>query len=482
MSDSESSFRTAKYGFGFKDGKLYHFIVDRVVVLKLWPEPCCWVKTAEKPWHASRAMAALTLSRVESIVRNCPQPEKSPWLDLSHVKSTLDDLAAAENVQEDDQSEMLCLGQSYFARRLARWRWRHETAAAKHQAAVEAAQYYHAMLKNHLDAIPREVQSELWRYPDRHWHLLSLFARCPGALDLSRSNPALCYMLASNWVFHDPAVTRPMRAARSLVRKKQRRILDWLGFPATESTRHFLQKINPKDVSIPRLLNLRRVMLEKPEIFQWLTHARSLNRNVLDAATNSFFEPYLTSRLFNEFVERSASRRRRTDEYRLLRDTAALQRRLPDSPTRGHFSSLRQLRAYHDELTLLDQQRWANEEREADAFPPPPFPGTEAIRPLTDSAALYREGIEMQHCVGSYAYRVMAGYCYIYQVLAPIRATLEIEQGAQLNWVPGSLFQKRNEAVSDELRRKIFKALFASEGSNSDTGDDRQMLLPLMDV
>jgi hypothetical protein len=55
--------------------------------------------------------------------------------------------------------------------------------------------------------VPAEVRMELERYAERRWHLLSVMARCPGALDLSRANPALLFALANNWVFHKPAVT-----------------------------------------------------------------------------------------------------------------------------------------------------------------------------------------------------------------------------------------------------------------------------------
>jgi len=81
-----------------------------------------------------------------------------------------------------------------------------------------------------LGSIPDDILSEVSRYWTRKWYVLNVLARCPGAMDLSRSNPALLYALASNWVFHKPAVTRPMRAARSLVNRKQRDIMEWLGF------------------------------------------------------------------------------------------------------------------------------------------------------------------------------------------------------------------------------------------------------------
>ena len=68
-----------------------------------------------------------------------------------------------------------------------------------------------------VNMIPEEVRLELLRYSNRKWHLMSILARCPGAMDLSRSNPALLFALASNWAFHRPSVKQPIRAARGLV-------------------------------------------------------------------------------------------------------------------------------------------------------------------------------------------------------------------------------------------------------------------------
>jgi len=66
-------------------------------------------------------------------------------------------------------------------------------------------------------------------------------------------------------------------------------------------------------------------------------------------------------------------------------------------------------------------------ERYGDAvFPEPPLKGTETIVPVCTIEALYAEGAAMHNCVGVYATRVMEGRSYIYSVLSPQRATLEL--------------------------------------------------------
>ena len=79
-----------------------------------------------------------------------------------------------------------------------------------------------------LESVPADVAKSVSRFPQRQWHLVALAARCPGALDLMQSSPALAVCLASNWAFHRPAVPQPMRSARALIRRPQPEIAAWL--------------------------------------------------------------------------------------------------------------------------------------------------------------------------------------------------------------------------------------------------------------
>jgi hypothetical protein len=56
----------------------------------------------------------------------------------------------------------------------------------------------------------------------------------------------------------------------------------------------------------------------------------------------------------------------------------------------------------------------------------PPVSGNDDIIPITNSHMLNMEGRVMSHCVASDRDKILAGRCYIYRVLAPQRATLEL--------------------------------------------------------
>lgn len=64
--------------------------------------------------------------------------------------------------------------------------------------------------------------------------------------------------------------------------------------------------------------------------------------------------------------------------------------------------------------------------RPAVTFPPPPLAGTDTIVPITTVEELEEEGRSQRHCVPGYAGAIVAGSVYVYRVLAPQRATLEI--------------------------------------------------------
>ena len=72
----------------------------------------------------------------------------------------------------------------------------------------------------HNLAVARRLSKVRSRLGREVWQQVEALIRCgESALDLVRSNPALAYLVASNWVFHQPAVRQPLRSARALLRK-----------------------------------------------------------------------------------------------------------------------------------------------------------------------------------------------------------------------------------------------------------------------
>lgn len=432
MSKKACKFKTGRPGFGCKGGKLYRFEKKSVLVLAPWPEPQAWFKSHRKGWHSSRKRADKVFSAA------------------LYAKSDID----PGDLGLDKENET----------GLNVW----EGDPVKYEKWRRAVQYVRHLQAPYFDEIPEEVRNELLRYGSRKWHLFCLFARCPGSLDLSRSNPALCYALASNWVFHKPAVRLPLRAARSLIAKQQKHILAWLGFPGTETARRIMAKVEPRVLSIKFMLQFRCVF-ENAELVKWLSHLERINPNVAEMVTRRQYLPFLTSRLLRDASREIPNGQRFQSAVWMLDDTLRMLGRLPGAFCPPRFTSLRQLVGVHDELARLHERQWQRDqalrERTGESpskFPDPPFAGTEAIQPILTPDDLHAEGQEMGHCVGIYDERVAMGRCFIYRVNAPVRATMEILSRDGRGWVPGQLSQARNKPVPAKIAIQLFHELFSS--------------------
>lgn len=93
-----------------------------------------------------------------------------------------------------------------------------------------------------------------------------------------------------------------------------------------------------------------------------------------------------------------------------------------------------------------------------DPFPPPPFPGTDTIRPLCTPVELINESIAQRNCVGNrvtYEPHIRKGRCYIYKVVAPERATLSIIRRTGESWSIGELKAAGNHPVGLGMLRVV---------------------------
>lgn len=434
----KSDFIQGQPGLVFKDGKLFQFTDRHVMVLSGWPDPRAWFKRRSHGWKATRKWADKLFSdRVfprQGEGDRFGDPEDG--LGLPEGQGTLPGIPVSEE----------------HARRM----------------------WYEAILKRERDAmdqfagaIPGEVAGEVRRYRERKWHLFNLFARCPGALDLSRGNPALAFALANNWVFHKPAVRQPVRAARSLVFRKQKAILEWLGFPPTETSRRILAKLCPESVSNWSLLVLRE-LLKDPDMAKMLSHLEVVNTDVLRLLSRPVLRPYLTPTLLAEVSQ--GPRAELNWAMRpsvLLADTVRMAERLDPWGCPRHFRSLRRIREVHNDLVVRINRRPGMREPTRfkylynDRFPTPPFTGTDAIVPIQTPADLNLEGVEMNHCVSVHIDAVFERREYVYKILKPVRATLSLVAG-RTGWCAGELSLESNRRVSKDVRRNLFEELFRS--------------------
>ena len=126
-------------------------------------------------------------------------------------------------------------------------------------------------------------------------------------------------------------------------------------------------------------------------------------------------------------------------------------------------SSVAMVNELHDRLVVyynghrdkLDLRRFINTWG-TDQFPQPPFAGDDRIVPISSLPDRKNEGKMMHHCVGMYGPEVMKGESYIYKVLTPERATLEVKKNATTGtWGIEQLFCACNKLPLDVTKRVV---------------------------
>jgi hypothetical protein len=394
-------------GVGARDGKLYLFEGDRrgrggVWVLRGWPAPMAWRKTSAEPtWRHGRPDLPLEAG---ALARR--------FLPASWMESEERDKPRCADRPAERQLEL---------------------------PFVQAAELVRArgldQIRGFLGGIPPRALSLIQGSGTRHWHLLALAARCPGAVDLLEGAPAIAWCLASSWVFRERPVQRPLRSARALLCRRQREILRSLGFPGTESCAKLMRRIPAAHLELRRLLNLRAA-LHDVEMAKRLAHAAVLNAGVLDLACHPRLFRYVTPQLLAEVAahprERQGSPTARA-LHAILKISSEIGVPPPPRPFRRREAVLECVRdlcrargdVRHRELLRL-------------RFPEPPMPGMDGIVPILDPIGMFAEGEAQMNCVSNLIPAVAEGRSFVYRVTYPERATL-------------SLTRRRNTWILDEL-------------------------------
>ena len=155
------------------------------------------------------------------------------------------------------------------------------------------------------------------------------------------------------------------------------------------------------------------------------------------------------------FLEYFADTREPSHPAGILRSTLAKAARL------GRH--LPRLRSWADVSSIEDEYLRRFGQPTPVEFPPPPLPGTELVVPITTSDALVAEGRTLHHCIGSFAARVTCGQVYVYQLLAPERATVAIVRRAE-RWELLEMRGDKNVIPAEPAQRAVQAWLEGAQG------------------
>lgn len=353
-------------------GKLYRFSPEQIEVIRLGdPYPAAYLKTAQT-----------------GIWQNRPPKSAFPWL-----------FAPPLPLLPEYQSEAL---QKFIA-------------------------FSRILYENVVAWMGEEHARLLDRYASRSWWLHCLLIHGGDrALELTRSNPALAWLISAHAVYHPLAGKRYWRSARSLLDKRRRDILGYFGFPDSEAAVKLFSRIRPQSCSTDLLFILRKQLRESPDLLRQLSFF---------PCHNAISLRIICSRLRPQFSYHALAAVAALDPFagerefnHKLRDVLGMRKALAangDPPPGFLLRSLADLDTLHDDLVHELNQAELQEDLE---FGPAPLPdimhGGIWIESVRRSSELLREGRELRHCIFSYHDLIAGGEWHVARMLVPERLTL----------------------------------------------------------
>ena len=347
--------------------------------------------------------------------------------------------------------------------------------------AKQKAEAFAAFRKDIPDDIVRIVEP----FGSHQWALMVLVQAEPWAKELALGNPVLAYALANSDKFRGSPPEAAAVQARWYCHKKQRELLEWLGFPGTEPVARLIRKILPESASPAFLYRLNHALKADKRVLEYLSRLKVINAAVLELVTILPYLDLITPNLLMEVANEPAG----VLFADMIHGGLAILQQITPHPNIKPFASVKQVRGFREavatkyraylhrqELLREEARLHADRERQrqrmvemADRrmryelrrkniwndFPPPPIPGTKDIIPLTSYEQLYAEGNDQVHCVASYHRRVLLGSTYVYRILAPERATLAIVRGTDDRWYRSELNGKGNSKVNSATEKMV---------------------------
>jgi hypothetical protein len=384
-------------GFRFKEGKLYAFAEDGVMVLETWPVLRALRKREDRPWEEFAPDFRVVQPYRPRKVKPSPQLE----LELGPIPTK--------------------------------------------PTAVSLAQQRKWAFDRFRFSLPKPVAARAEKFRSRQWTLLQLFHARAETLEFAEQNPALCFALANFRCFIRGALGDAVKMSAS----RQRDVAGWLGFPSTEGTSRILAKLKAESVSV-ELLNPMRDAMKDPEFAKTLAHLPQLNAGVVAIATDPELRASVTPKLLNEVAE-APSEKYLASTATLIRDTLRMFFRVNPHRGKPQFQCLARVREIHDEIST-QYLRIEDPGLAAYRFPRPPLRGTPDIVPICTVEELIAEGRAQDNCVATYAERVQSRHTFIYRVLKPERATLSIVRGPDGDWQIGELQRRGNGGIASLTR------------------------------
>ena len=287
-------------------------------------------------------------------------------------------------------------------------------------------------------AIPENILQMSRQFCTEQLAIIQVCHSSDRATEMLSESPTLLWYLAPHLVSQEEFGMRSIHASLGL---KRNILVEEICRRKDSWVVRFIQNLPPPaDISFAR--ELLQTLMATPYALETIRHNPKPQWHFLQiAAKRAFvFRSPVGRSLFikGQGMDIDTLRRVVLDCEQLLEDTAALGEELDIKDCESIVNSCKtmgQLNALHKKWSLrLRDDVLKIVKKEGNYLPPPPMPGNEVIEPITTLYDLHMEGRAMHHCVGAYKERIRAGKSYIYKVLHPKRATLEVRLSERHEW------------------------------------------------
>lgn len=311
-------------------------------------------------------------------------------------------------------------------------------------------------------SLPPEVARWLAPFASHQWNLLVLLSLSPAAVDLARHNLPLAYFLANNDEFCAQRYTSPpAQLASYRMGWKQAELLEWLGFPATDSVVRLLRKLDPRGLGPADGRMLRNALRAHPGVGPLLAHLARIPRAALGFFISGHLHQWVTPKLLREVLARGDEGEimklggKLVEVVRLAEEMHCLHLLQPFVSLRRIALFERRFRQAVAEYTVWRkeaEQEWRSAGFTCRRKPPE---GTADIVRLTTAAEVVEEGLRQHHCAGTMAESVARGKVALYRILRPERATLDLRPEGIGSWRIQQLRGFCNRPVSGDTRAAV---------------------------
>ena len=281
-------------------------------------------------------------------------------------------------------------------------------------------------IEQYLQTIPEELCTRLEPFRYLQTSMLKLAMQGQSGRDLAMSNPVLLWLSVD---YFQKNKTKPDEQ-QQLLSLKQRDLLAKINRSGNKSKIKILKKIR---IAHGNYEGNKLILwaMKNEELLSKIAHFSTITVRFLSVV--HAFPEIMKSRMISSYMKGEEEfLPKNSNDASLLRtcwrDTGRLGYNLGFTdvePALHRCTNMTELQHLHDSW----MQRYISEERvQADVitFPRPPVAGNAEIVAILNSQVLILEGQLMKHCVGTYVDEILNGDSYIYKVLSPERATVEI--------------------------------------------------------